>query len=123
MFGKLRALLGKLLDTRLPETAHKKKEILTTLRAHYPAAYGVDRTEGSNALLSVTDHGPGIPPVEQGRIFERFRRLGSELRRETEGVGIGLALVKHIAEGHHGSVAVQSTPGHGSRFTLTVPIQ
>lgn len=58
--------------------------------------------------LSVIDHGPGIPAPEHTRIFERFYRLGNELRRETQGAGIGLSLVKHIAEGHGGRVEVIS---------------
>ena len=72
--------------------------------------------------LVVADRGPGIPPEEHGRIFERFYRLGSELRRETQGVGIGLSIVKHIVEAHHGRVLVQSQPGRGSRFTIELPI-
>jgi signal transduction histidine kinase len=72
--------------------------------------------------LSVADHGPGIPAAEQKKIFERFYRRGSELRRETQGVGIGLSLVKHIAEAHGGRVLVQSEPGQGSRFTIELPM-
>ncbi len=73
--------------------------------------------------LSVTDHGPGIPADEQEKIFERFYRRGSELRRETPGVGIGLSLVKHIVEAHGGRVRVQSEVGHGSRFTMELPVK
>jgi signal transduction histidine kinase len=72
-------------------------------------------------LISVSDHGPGIPPEERDKIFERFYRLGSELRRETQGVGIGLSIVKHIAEAHGGRVTVQSEVGKGSRFTIELP--
>ena len=71
--------------------------------------------------LSVSDHGPGIPPEDQERIFERFYRRGSELRRETQGVGIGLSIVKHIVEAHGGRVRVQSGPGKGSRFVIELP--
>ena len=71
--------------------------------------------------MSVTDHGPGIPPSERERIFERFYRLGSELRRETQGVGIGLSIVKHIVEAHGGRVRVESKVGQGSRFTIELP--
>ncbi|MEY2409155.1 MAG: two-component system, OmpR family, phosphate regulon sensor histidine kinase PhoR [Verrucomicrobiota bacterium] len=73
--------------------------------------------------LSVADDGPGIAPAEHDKIFERFYRCGSELRRETPGVGIGLSIVKHIAEAHGGRVSVQSEPGHGSRFTMELPIR
>jgi signal transduction histidine kinase len=76
---------------------------------------------GDPVQMWVADHGPGIPPEEQGRIFERFYRRGSELRRETQGVGIGLSIVKHIVEAHGGRVVVRSSVGEGSRFTIKLP--
>ena len=69
----------------------------------------------------VTDDGPGIPVEEQTRIFDLFYRHGSELRRETKGAGIGLAIVKHVAEAHGGRVIVESEPGKGSSFALELP--
>ena len=77
----------------------------------------------STIHLSVSDHGPGIPPEEHEKIFERFYRRGSELRRETQGVGIGLSIVEHIVEAHGGRVIVRSAPGAGSRFTIELPLQ
>ncbi len=73
--------------------------------------------------LFVADHGSGIPPEDHEKIFERFYRRGSELRRETQGVGIGLSIVKHIVEAHGGRVIVRSAVGEGSRFTIEIPIQ
>ena len=72
--------------------------------------------------LWVEDHGEGIPPAEHEKIFERFYRLGTELRRETQGVGIGLSIVKHIVEAHGGRVLVRSAAGQGSRFTIELPL-
>jgi signal transduction histidine kinase len=71
--------------------------------------------------LYVEDAGCGIPLAEQEKIFERFYRPGSELRRQTQGVGIGLSIVKHIVEAHAGQVHVRSAPGQGSRFTIELP--
>ncbi|MCI0748791.1 MAG: HAMP domain-containing histidine kinase [Verrucomicrobia subdivision 3 bacterium] len=71
----------------------------------------------------VEDHGEGIPASEHVKIFERFYRVGSELRRKTPGAGIGLSIVKHIAEAHGGCVRVQSRLGKGSRFTIEIPLK
>jgi signal transduction histidine kinase len=71
--------------------------------------------------LWVEDAGAGIAREEQQKIFERFYRLGSELRRDTPGVGIGLSIVKHIVQAHHGRIEVRSAPGDGSRFTIYLP--
>lgn len=73
--------------------------------------------------ITIADEGPGIPPAEHRRIFERFHRLGNELRRETQGTGIGLSLVQHIAEGHGGRVLVENRETGGSLFTLRLPFR
>jgi signal transduction histidine kinase len=72
--------------------------------------------------LSIIDQGPGIPLSEHTRIFQRFYRPGNELRRETQGTGIGLSLVKAIADAHHATITLTSTPPQGSTFTLSLTI-
>jgi signal transduction histidine kinase len=69
----------------------------------------------------VRDDGPGIDLDEQDRLFERFAR-GAGGRGRSEGAGLGLAIVRAIAESHGGTVALQSTPGQGATFTITVPV-
>jgi signal transduction histidine kinase len=71
--------------------------------------------------LSVADEGIGIPPEEQGKIFEKFYRAGRSETQGRRGSGVGLALVRHIAEAHRGKVTVESTLGVGSRFTVWLP--
>ncbi len=70
---------------------------------------------------SVADQGVGIDPAELPRIFEKFYRVGRSETQSTRGSGIGLALVKHIVEAHGGRIAVESTPGEGSTFTMIIP--
>jgi signal transduction histidine kinase len=74
---------------------------------------------GGVARMWVRDTGPGIPPETQERIFERFHRGGT---RHSEGAGLGLPIVKAIAEGHGGSVSAQSVEGEGATFTIEVPV-
>jgi signal transduction histidine kinase len=92
---------------------------------HSPAGarvtVGLDGAAANLVRLWVEDQGQGIPAEEQEKIFERFYRRGSELRRETQGIGIGLTIVKHIVEAHGGRVTVRSGAGQGSRFTLELP--
>jgi signal transduction histidine kinase len=69
----------------------------------------------------VADEGPGIPREDHERIFERFHRRGSELRRETQGIGLGLTIVRHAVEAHGGRVWVESELGQGATFVMEVP--
>ncbi|NDY94887.1 hybrid sensor histidine kinase/response regulator transcription factor [Wenzhouxiangella limi] len=71
--------------------------------------------------LSVADSGPGIPENEQGTIFERFYRVPASEQGAVDGAGIGLALVKEAALANGGQVYVDSEPGRGSRFTVSLP--
>jgi two-component system, OmpR family, sensor kinase len=71
--------------------------------------------------LWVKDTGPGVPEHEQDRIFERFVRL--DRAPEGEGTGLGLAITQAVAEAHGGSVELDSRPGEGARFTLSIPTE
>ena len=72
-------------------------------------------------MIAVEDHGVGIPAAEQGKIFEKFYRVSTGLVHDVKGSGLGLSLVKHIVEAHKGRVRVESEPGRGSTFTITLP--
>ena len=72
--------------------------------------------------LEVVDRGIGITRREQSKIFEKFYRTGDPLVHNTKGSGLGLSLVRHITHAHGGEVEVESTPGKGSKFTLSLPL-
>jgi signal transduction histidine kinase len=79
--------------------------------------------DNGRVKLEVIDHGIGIPVTEQGKIFEKFYRVGDPLVHNTKGSGLGLSLVKHIVQAHGGDVSVDSTPGQGSKFTISLPVE
>jgi two-component system, OmpR family, sensor kinase len=78
--------------------------------------------DGSEASLWVRDSGPGIPSRDQERIFERFARTSAS-RRRSEGAGLGLSIVRAIAEAHDGRVELVSRPGAGATFTIVIPLR
>src|SRR5439155_27197889 len=78
--------------------------------------------EADMAVVAVSDTGSGIPPEVLDRIFDRFARADPARNRDRGGVGLGLSLVRAIAEAHGGSVRVQSTLGRGSSFELRLPL-
>ncbi|WP_035106612.1 two-component system histidine kinase PnpS [Desulfovirgula thermocuniculi] len=79
------------------------------------------REEKGGLRVEVEDTGIGIPPESLPRVFERFYRVDKARSRELGGVGIGLAIVKHIVRAHGGKIGVESTPGRGSLFYFTLP--
>ena len=76
----------------------------------------------SDLKLEVLDRGIGIDRNDQARIFEKFYRTGDPLVHNTKGSGLGLSLVQHITHAHGGHVEVESAPGRGSKFTMTLPL-
>lgn len=80
------------------------------------------RTDGETVVVSVTDHGVGIPRAAQDRIFERFYKVDrARVRGATSGTGLGLAIARHVVEQHHGRIWVESTEGAGSTFSFALP--
>jgi len=80
------------------------------------------RTQGSEAILEVIDNGIGISPQAMPRVFERFYRGDPSRSSEIEGAGLGLSLVEWIVREHRGRVGVESRPGQGSIFRITLPL-
>ena len=78
--------------------------------------------EAAGLSIRVKDAGRGIPREHLTRLFERFYRVDKARSRDMGGTGLGLSIVKHIAVAHGGWVAVESTPGLGSTFTITLPV-
>jgi signal transduction histidine kinase len=76
---------------------------------------------GDRVRLAVIDDGPGVGREHLGRLFERFYRVDPGRSRERGGTGLGLSIVKHLVESMGGSVAVESDPGQGCRFTVDLP--
>ncbi|MBB3329129.1 sensor histidine kinase [Microlunatus antarcticus] len=103
--------------------------LLANARTHTPPGTRVRAAvvlDGTNAVVTVTDTGPGIPDEIQSRVFERFTRAevsrvrtpGAETGRST---GLGLAIVAAVVEAHHGTVTVDSQPGH-TEFVVSLPL-
>ena len=78
--------------------------------------------ENGVVKLEVADRGIGIARRDQAKIFEKFYRAGDPLVHNTKGSGLGLSLVRHISQAHGGDISVESTPGKGSRFILSIPV-
>lgn len=77
--------------------------------------------ENGSVLLAVKDNGLGLSPRDTKRVFKRFFQVNQRLSRSGGGCGLGLSIVKFIVSAHHGSVTVQSEPGCGSTFTISLP--
>jgi heavy metal sensor kinase len=84
--------------------------------------FTVARGDDGSAQIRVEDHGPGIPPADLPRIFERFYRGDPSRTRATGGFGLGLAIAKALVEAYGGTLTVESAPAKGTRMTVGLPI-
>jgi two-component system OmpR family sensor kinase len=99
--------------------------LLSNARAHTPPGTPVSVSvegDGEQAVVEVADHGPGIPPEDAARIFERFFRADPSRARASGGSGLGLSIVAAIAEAHGGRAELAETSENGSTFRVVVPV-
>jgi two-component system OmpR family sensor kinase len=106
----LRRLLVNLVDNGIEYTPPGGR---VTLGLHQDGAW---------AVLRVSDTGIGLAPEERERVFQRFYRAPAAVARGQEGSGLGLCIARSIAEAHGGSIQVESAEGHGSTFTVLLPL-
>ena len=92
---------------------------------HTPAGTPVEvtlRRDGTDAVIEVADHGPGIAQEDAARIFERFHRSRPDRSRDRGGSGLGLSIAAAVVEAHQGQIAVAPTPGGGATFMVRLPL-
>ncbi len=133
------ALIARARDVRLENNVtegviaaadpERLRQVLTNLidnaikygRAGGRVAVGGRIVDRGRVEITVADDGPGIPLEAKTRIFERFYRADKARSREQGGTGLGLAIVKNVVQAHGGDVRVESTPGAGTEFFITLP--
>jgi two-component system OmpR family sensor kinase len=99
--------------------------LLTNARVHTPSGTPIHvrlAAEEASAVLEIADEGPGVSPHEVDRIFERFYRTDRSRTRSKGGIGLGLAIVRSVVEGHGGAVSYRPRPGGGSVFRVVLPL-
>jgi len=100
------------------------RNLLANAITHSPKAGTVTvsaRAAAAGVTIAVQDSGAGIAPGHRPHVFDRFYRADPSRARESGGAGLGLAIVRQLVEAHGGRVEVASEPGHGARFTVTLP--
>ena len=109
-----------------PDKLHDAlRNLLENAVAYSPAGGRIElgaRCEDGRVLLTVADHGPGLPETDLGRVFERFYRVEKSRARDQGGTGLGLSIVRHLVELHGGRVHAENRrDGSGAIFTVSLP--
>ncbi len=111
---RLRQVIGNLMSNALnhtPDGTPIQVRVLAGPRQPVPSA-----------VVEVTDHGPGLRPDEADRVFERFYRADQARTRKAGGTGLGLAIVAALVAAHGGTVTLDTAPGQGATFRVTLPL-
>jgi PAS domain S-box-containing protein len=118
-------------EGRLPSVVadeQRAEQVLSNLLSnavkYSPAGEAIEvriASMGRAVRTTVIDRGPGIPPEQRDRVFDRFTRLGSHLTRSVGGAGLGLFIARRLVEGMGGTIVVDDAPGGGTVFTFTLP--
>jgi len=111
---KLGQVLTNLVDNAIKYSPRGGRVLVTGV---------IDPADPGKVRISISDEGIGVSSEHLPRLFDRFYRVDNRDNREIGGTGIGLALVKALVEAHHGTIEVESEPGQGSTFTVTLPIE
>jgi signal transduction histidine kinase len=80
-------------------------------------------SEDNSVCFAVKDNGMGLTRRQMRKIFDKFYQVDQTLARKAEGCGLGLSIVKFIVDAHKGKIDVESKPGKGSTFTVSIPVQ
>lgn len=109
--GRMRQVLGNLIDNAIRHT--QSRQIILSAEP-----------DGTQAVIRITDDGAGIAPDDLPHIFDRFYRADRSRQHDAAkgGSGLGLSIAQRLVELHHGQIAVQSTVGQGTTFTVRLPI-
>jgi two-component system OmpR family sensor kinase len=115
--ARLRQVIGNLMSNALTHTPDGTP-IEVNIRAGTMAGFAPQPA----VLLEVADQGPGMTPEQASRAFERFYRADQSRERRTGGTGLGLAIVSALVAAHGGTVSVDTAPGEGATFRITLPL-
>jgi len=115
--GRLRQVISNLMTNALTHTPEGSPIAVRIHAGHQPGDPAVPC-----AILEVADHGPGLTKEQASRVFERFYRADQARGRRTGGNGLGLAIVAALVGAHGGTVGVDTAPGQGATFRITLPL-
>ena len=123
--ARLRQVIGNLMSNALkytPDESPVEVRLRSGLMPGHPPFPGGPAPSVPAALLEVADRGPGLTPEQTQRVFERFYRADPHRNRNSGGSGLGLAIVSALVAAHGGTATVESEPGQGATFRITLPL-